>query len=299
MSGKELKMNTLFPIQPNFRIVALRELDGYAESDHLKNFVQLVKANEAMYPGIKKWLSSKVIPGLKSSERVAYIGYEGETPVVSAVVKRGQRAKLCHLRIHEDFRDLDLGQVFFCQMINAIRQSAKEVHFTLPESLWLEKREFFNSFGFMDATKSKRQYRAGEAELSCSAPFSDAWSATLAKLPDLMGKFSIGGYAIDNRVLISIRPRYAERILNGQKMIEIRRKFSKKWTGHRVSLYASHPIGALVGEATIDGIMEATPEQVWMHFESDIGCTKEEFDTYTESADKIYAIQLKIGRAHV
>lgn len=285
-------MKTLFPLQGAFRIVKLKESDAYGDTDHLKTFKNLVLANEDMYPGITKWLKAKVIPGLKSTERVAYVGYEGETPIVSAVLKRGEKAKFCHLRIHDDFQDADLGQVFFSQMALEIRHHVQEIHFTLPESLWLSKQHFFNSFGFTIAKKALHQYRRGDTELRCSAPFSSVRSAVLEKLPKLMERFSVGGYSLNNKVLMSIRPSYAGNILRGEKIVEIRRKFSEKWRGARICLYASQPTGSLVGEATINTITSAQPEHIWSQFASRIGCTKEEFDRYTRATNKIYAIEL-------
>ncbi len=75
-----------------------------------------------------------------------------------------------------------------------------------------------------------------------------------------------------------------------QKRAEIRRKFSTKWAGQKVSLYASSPSNALVGEAMIDRVVVGEPERIWAEFNSETDCTKEEFDKYTESAKEIYAI---------
>ncbi len=69
-------MKTLFPVKGDFRIVRLRETDAIRKSDHLKTFSELVSENAPMYPGIQDWLRSKILPGLKSNERVAYVGYE-------------------------------------------------------------------------------------------------------------------------------------------------------------------------------------------------------------------------------
>ena len=286
-------MNTLFPMSGNFRIVRLRETDAFGKSDHLKTFTELVEANETMYPGIHNWLKSKVLPGLKSSQRVAYVGYEGEKPIVSAVVKLGGNAKFCHLRIYEDFQDLDLGQVFFSQMAFEIRRVAKKVHFTLPESLWVKRKEFFNSFGFRAAKKADRQYRKGDTEMICSAPFPAVWSAVLEKLPKLMSKFSVGGYSMNNRLLLSVKPKYAEKVFRGEKIVEIRRVFSEKWIGHRVSLYASRPLSALVGEATVENVFAGRPQQIWLKYGPAIGCLKQEFDGYVGSAEKVFAIELR------
>src|SRR5439155_22534 len=129
---------TLFPLEGKFRILELGRSDACGWSDHVKVLKELLVANEDMYPNIDRWFTAKVVPGLRSSQRIAYVGYEDEKPIASAVLKLGMRSKFCHLRIHKDFQDLDLGQIFFTQMTFEARHHAKDLHFTLPESLWCE-----------------------------------------------------------------------------------------------------------------------------------------------------------------
>jgi hypothetical protein len=117
--------------------------DARKETDNLRILRELLLANEGMYPGIDRWYAEKVVPGLKNSQRIGYVAFEDERPIASAVLKLGGSAKFCHVRIHENFRDLDLGQMFFTQMTLEARHLAKDIHFTLPEGLWYEKSEFF------------------------------------------------------------------------------------------------------------------------------------------------------------
>jgi predicted transcriptional regulator len=283
---------TLFPLQGQFRIVEIGKPDVEGWSDHVKVLRNLITANQTMYPDIDRWFSAKVVPGLKSSQRIAYVAYEGENPIASAVLKLGEKSKFCHLRIHEDFQDQDLGQMFFTLMTFEIRHHAKEVHFTLPESLWCKESGFFTSFGFSSTKKASRQYRRGDAELICSAPLSTIWSAVLNKVPELVTKFCVGGHSLGSDVLLSVKPKYAERLLAGSKLVEIRRKFSKKWLGRKAVLYASKPQGALVGEATIHSITRGRPADIWSRFETRIGGSWEEFEGYVASADEVSAIEL-------
>jgi len=283
---------TLFPLQGQIRIVEIGKPDVDGWNYHVKVLRELITANQAMYPDIDRWFSAKVVPGLESSARIAYVAYEGENPIASAVLKLGEKSKFCHLRIHEDFQDQDLGQMFFTLMTLEIRHRAKEVHFTLPESLWCDKSGFFKSFGFSSPTKASRQYRHGDTELICSAPLSTVWSAVLNKVPDLVTKFSVGGHSLGSDVLLSLKPKYAERLLAGAKLVEIRKRFSKKWLGRRAVLYASQPQGALVGEATIHSITRGRPADIWSCFETSIGGSWEEFKGYIASADEVSAIQL-------
>ncbi len=289
---KNEQSNSLFPLAANFRIVKLEEADARRDSDELKTLTSLVGASEDMYPSIHRWLREKVIPGLKSSQRAAWVAYEGDEPIAAAILKLGQDAKFCHLRIKRDFQDMDLGQLFFAQMTFETRHIAKEIHFTLPESLWETRASFFQSFGFVRAAKSSRQYRAGEDELVCSAPHEVVRLAALDRLPALARKFNVSGYALGGDLLVSMKPQYAERILSGSKIIEIRRKFSDKWIGCKAVLYSSSPQKALVGEATVRSITSGTPEEIWARFHTGIGCNSNEFSAYVGPATAVSAIEL-------
>jgi predicted transcriptional regulator len=284
--------SSLFPLATSFRVVRLGEADARRDSDELKTLTRLVGASEEMYPSIGRWFREKVVPGLRSCERAAWVAYEGEEPIAAAVLKLGQDAKFCHLRIKRDFQDLDLGQLFFTQMTLEARHIAKEIHFTLPESLWESKTGFFQSFGFVQAARSTRQYRDGDTELVCTAPLRTVLNATLGRLPALVRKFNVGGYALGGDLLVSMKPRYAERILSGTKIVEIRKKFSEKWVGCKAVLYSSTPQQALVGEARVRSVSSGAPEDVWARFQTGLGCTSSEFSAYVGPAQVVSAIEL-------
>jgi predicted transcriptional regulator len=245
-----------------------------------------------MYPDIRGWFHAKVIPGLRDGSRVAYLGLEGETPILTAVLKKGESAKLCHLRIASEFQDLHLGEVFFSIMSLEIRTAAREIHFTLPEGLWTQRREFFSSFGFRDVTRARTQYRLFEEELRCSAPFWEVWRAARQRLPKLMDRFKVNGYSMSPSLLLSVKPEFAERLLRGEKTIEIRRRFHPRWRGSRIAIYASSPERALVGEATIGTVKAASPEEIWDRYGDQMGCSRNEFLAYAGEKEEVFAIQL-------
>jgi predicted transcriptional regulator/N-acetylglutamate synthase-like GNAT family acetyltransferase len=282
----------LFAREGQFRLVELGKADAERLTDRLKVLRGLIETNQPMYPNIGRWFDEKVVPGLRSTQRIAWVAYEGENAIASAVLKLGGRSKFCHLRIHQDFQDRDLGQMFFTQMTMEARRHAREIHFTLPESLWSSKSEFFESFGFTHAARARRQYRRGDPELSCSASIATVWTAVVSKLPALAAKFRVGGYRLNNKILVSIKPKYAEQILSGEKSVEVRRKFSRKWVGCRAVLYASSPLCALVGEATVSSITIGRSDEIWSRFGSRVGCSSDEFEAYAGSAPEVSAIEL-------
>lgn len=286
-------MSQLFSIKGDFRIIRLEGPNAQGSSDYLRDFRHLILENETMYLEIERWFDEKVIPGIRNSQRVGYIGYLDGVPAVSSVVKRGESSKFCHLRIRQDLQDKHLGEVFFSLMGLEAKDIAEEVHFTLPESVWGQEREFFISFGFDRVVKAGHQYRLFEDELRCSAPFEKVWNAILQKLPKIARSFSVNGHSFDTKLLMSIRPEHAGNVLSGKKRVEVRRRFSKKWSGCRVSIYASHPQCSVVGDALIQEVTVDNPKHIWERFGDRIGCTKEQFNSYAHSADELYAIILE------
>lgn len=261
--------------------------------DQLGLLGNLISANENMYPGIDRWFSKKVLPGLQCGERKAYLLFEHEKPIAAAVLKLGVSAKLCHLWINENHQGLSLGQLLLVQMTLDTLECAKDIHFTLPETLWTSKKQFFRSFGFLQADKTSLKYRRGEAELSCSAPVSRVYSAAVRKISGLLRRLSLKKFPGQSDLLMSVKPNFAEKVLDGSKSIEIRKQFSNKWTNHEVVLYATKPLGSLVGKAQVGSVTRGQPEHIWSCFEGKIGCSKSEFDAYVGSSKEIAAIQLK------
>ena len=86
----------LFPTLGNFKLVKISDHDAKWKTDFLLDWRRLILANEDMYPSIGKWLDNKVLAGLMSGERLGYVGLIDDTPVISAVVRKGRVGKFCH-----------------------------------------------------------------------------------------------------------------------------------------------------------------------------------------------------------
>lgn len=282
----------LFATESKIEIVELNKNDLVNQTDKVKHFSQLINEHEPMYPDIETWFSKKVLPDIKHGKRKAYLCLSNDEPVATAVVKFGMQSKFCHLYINPDVREQHLGDLFFSMMALDVKRHAGEVHFTVPESLWIEKKEFFQSFGFNKAEKATNQYRNFEEELRCSASFNTVWQKTLEKLPIIIDTLANSEDNIFNGLVMSIKPKWVEKIQEGKKIVEIRRKFSKKWKGCRVTIYSSSPKQQLQGYATISDILKDKPGTIWEHFGSELGSSKKEFNHYTESCSQVYAIVL-------
>ncbi|MCX8195501.1 MAG: ASCH domain-containing protein [Acidilobaceae archaeon] len=65
--------------------------------------------------------------------------------------------------------------------------------------------------------------------------------------------------------LLSIKPRYAEALLSGEKELELRRadSISPPPPGSLVILYAGEKVRSIVGEFTVGRVYVGTPEEIW------------------------------------
>lgn len=283
-----------FP-KADIRIVRLEGGDVAHSTDHFKDFNEMVVGCHSMYPGIEKWVKSKVAPGIQSGERAAFVGYLDGRPVVTAVAKKGEDAKICHLKIADHLQNTNLGEIFFSLMgieLRGAKIKPTSAHFTLPESLWDTKHAFFESFGFSEVAAHLNQYRSFDPELRSQVSFNSMWTSILEKMPKLAHLYSIGGFTLDSSLLLSIQPKYSQLILSGHKTVELRRKFSKRWEGSYVNLYESAPTQGIVGEAKIQRIHHLSLKSTWATFQHCVGCTRSEYDLYTKGLDKVYAIEL-------
>lgn len=95
------------------------------------------------------------------------------------------------------------------------------------------------------------------------------------------------------KVLLSIKPEYAELILSGEKKFEFRKVLFKKQEVKTVVIYASLPVGKIIGEFEIDEIISSSPVDVWEKTEKFAGISKIFFEKYFYEKATAFAIKVK------
>jgi len=100
------------------------------------------------------------------------------------------------------------------------------------------------------------------------------------------------------KVLLSIKPEYAEKILSGEKKYEFRRAIFKKNTIKKVVIYASSPVQKVIGEFDIDYILSLELEELWSKTNEHSGIDKPFYDQYFNGKDIGYAIKVKKARRY-
>lgn len=96
------------------------------------------------------------------------------------------------------------------------------------------------------------------------------------------------------RILLSIKPEYASKILDGSKKFEYRRKIYKRTGIKKVIIYATLPVGKVVGEFQIEGVIESCPKQLWAETKEASGITYDFYSSYFSDREKAFA--LKVGK---
>lgn len=92
------------------------------------------------------------------------------------------------------------------------------------------------------------------------------------------------------KVLLSIKPEYAEKILNGEKRFEFRKSLFGNVGVTAVVIYVTKPVGKVVGEFEISEVLRDKPAKVWARTKRFAGIDKVFFDSYFEGRNMAVAI---------
>jgi len=97
-------------------------------------------------------------------------------------------------------------------------------------------------------------------------------------------------------LLISVRPRFAAKILSGEKTVELRRVRPRIGAGDCVLIYVSSPVKALAARFVVAEVIQASPSRLWRETQSEAAVTSREFKAYFAGVSTAYAISLKQGQ---
>lgn len=93
-------------------------------------------------------------------------------------------------------------------------------------------------------------------------------------------------------LLLSLRPRFAQAILEGTKTVELRRTRVSALPGTLLVLYASSPVMAVVGVATMADRDTASPATIWRRYRDSLGLSRTEFYEYFAGAEHATALSI-------
>jgi len=93
--------------------------------------------------------------------------------------------------------------------------------------------------------------------------------------------------------LLSLKPEFAERIFDGTKRFEYRKRIFAREDVDKVIVYATNPMKRIVGEFEFDEIILDTPASIWEKTSPYSGINRDRFFQYFLGKQKAYAISIK------
>jgi len=93
-------------------------------------------------------------------------------------------------------------------------------------------------------------------------------------------------------LLISVKEEYTNKILSGEKTIELRKCIPNVSPGDEVLIYCTAPIKAIVGRATVKDVLVHSPNQMWKLHSAKLGISKLAFMDYYNNHGKAIGIVL-------
>jgi len=263
-----------------------------------RHIQSLLAETNDLYPGIEAWWANTVQPELRTGRRVALVLDEANSVKGVFIGKRGRRAKVCTLRLRSESRRKGIGTLLLAEGLRQVTgPSTDEVHVTVSEAAEPGCPRFFESMGFWLAAVERNRYVHGVDEFVYSAEAKD--------LKDRLGKilrqraertlFGLTPKAATGEpsdLVMSIRPEYADLMLQGKKTVEFRRRFSDRHAGARVWFYATHPMQTFALRARISYVDRESPNNLWHKHGKWGGISHEAFMEYFGGSQRGYALFL-------
>ncbi|MFA6816629.1 MAG: ASCH domain-containing protein [Lentisphaeria bacterium] len=91
-------------------------------------------------------------------------------------------------------------------------------------------------------------------------------------------------------ILISIKPQYVDKILSGDKLIELRTRKMNIPEGTKVWIYSTMPKGEIAAFVMVKKIELISPENAWKKHSKVLCVQKDDFDKYTDGKTTVCLI---------
>ena len=250
-----------------------------------------------IYPGIELWWDNRVRPTLEQGRRVVLVVDAGSSLEGLFIGKPGNLAKLCTLRLRESVRNQGIGRVLVTEGIGRLLdRDTSRFHVTVSEAAEEGCTPFFESIGFRRIAIEPNRYKSGLDEFVYSCPRDEVVETINNELSQGIERTLYGVIPIqmpkEQTLLMSLRPEFAELILQGRKTVELRRKFSKKYEGATIVFYITQPVQQFMFTATITQVDHNQKKCLWSDYEQECGISQTTFDKYFSGIDHGYAIHL-------
>lgn len=98
-------------------------------------------------------------------------------------------------------------------------------------------------------------------------------------------------------VVLSIRPHYSSKIIEGSKTIELRRRFPLSAPRGTIAyIYSTSPVQAIVGRAEIADVLKLPLPQIWKQYGKSASIKRPDFDSYFSGLEQGFALKFANAR---
>ncbi len=98
---------------------------------------------------------------------------------------------------------------------------------------------------------------------------------------------------MNNNIILSIHPKYAQLIEEGSKIYEIRTRKANISKGTIIWIYKTLPIASIDSYAELEDILILSPQVAWNKYAQEMCIPKKLFDEYVKNKEAIYLLKLK------
>lgn len=93
-------------------------------------------------------------------------------------------------------------------------------------------------------------------------------------------------------VLLSIKPKYVNSILSGEKKFEFRKIIPRSDDVTHVYIYSSYPVQKIVGKFSLKDVLHASPAEIWERCSQYGGISKNDFFEYYNGKTLAYSLSI-------
>ena len=252
--------------------------------------------SSGLYPEIGDWWENRVYPSMEQGKRVVLVVDSGSS-LEGLFIGKIDSAKLCTLRLRESIRNQGIGRVLVAEGLrHLLRTPSPKFHVTISEGAERGCIPLFESIGFQRIAIERDRYLPGVDEFVYSCAKSEIIEAVNNELSMVMERELFGAFPKqmpnENTLLMSLKPEFAEMILKGNKTVEFRRKFSKRYEGATIVFYITQPVKQFMFTATIVQVDHQQKSLLWNTHKAQGGISEDLFDRYFAGTEFGYAIQL-------
>lgn len=86
-------------------------------------------------------------------------------------------------------------------------------------------------------------------------------------------------------ILVALHPRWAEAILSGAKTVEVRRRAMNVASGSLMVIYATGPVGQVIGLCRVDAVSRGPAEKLWERFGPRTALAHQDFLSYLAGSE--------------